>query len=143
MKVIAIGDYEFKHIEPRHKRLEENVCDHRRFILHDDEGDYVTCEDCGVQVSTFWALKKLVNMYRDAWSEILAARKQHNNQCGEKRWLRILNIIDDAWRGKQQMAVACPHCKAAILPEDNLGELQSSAKLERLRREKIKEEETR
>jgi ribosomal protein S27E len=138
-KIINIKEFKFSQIskdEKRRKADKENNCLHKQLILHED-GEYIICESCGVQVSGYWALKKIINSLQDAWDDLKGARKIHNEQCKEKRFLKILNILDKAWRGKRQMAVGCPHCKAAILPEDNLGRLQYSAILERKRRDKV------
>jgi hypothetical protein len=134
--VISIKDYEFRDIRKKNKYHEKPDCEHRRLDLHEN-GEYITCQDCGVQVSGFWALKHMLQAYKDAWRDIEIARKQVNELCREKRFLRSLNMIDKAWRGKRQNAVCCPHCKAAILPEDDLGARQTSAILERKRREKL------
>ena len=134
--IIKIGDFQFKQETERERRLKEQ-CEHRKLFLHED-GQYVTCHDCGIQVEAFWALKNLINAYEDAWREIEEAQRRLNEQYKEKRFLKVLNTVDKAWRGKRQNAVCCPHCKKAILPEDGLGDLQSSAILERKRREKLK-----
>jgi len=130
--VISIHDYEFKHINKRSREKDE-ICEHRKLLLHEN-GGYITCSDCEIQVSGFWALKNMLTAYKDAWDEITEAKRRHNEQVKEKRFLRSLNMVDKAWRGKRQNAVCCPHCKAAILPEDDLGEIQTSANLERKRR---------
>jgi len=127
--MIQIAGYSFKKTRPKSKRIKDDRCEHKKLILN-QHGNYVECETCGKQVSTFWALELFVDIFEDAWSEIVNERKRIIELSKEKQYLRVLNEVNRAWRGKDKMAVCCPHCDAGILPQDGFGESQISPELE-------------
>jgi len=131
--IVNIKDYQFT-METEHEREENKKCAHKKKLLHED-GEYIICRDCGIQVSAFWALKDMLNAYSEAMDDFKTERRLFNQQCKEKQFLKILNRIDKAWSGKHQMAIGCPHCRKGILPEDDFGQLQCSAELERRERQ--------
>jgi hypothetical protein len=131
--IIQIADYSFKITKPKSKWIKDDRCWHKRLTLN-QQGNLVECRDCGKQVSAFWALQRFVDIWKNEWEKIQNAKEQLAKLSEEKQYLRVLNEVNQAWRGKNKMAICCPHCEAGILPEDNFGKSQINPKLELARR---------
>lgn len=134
--IVKIFDYSFKIKKNKDKWTKDDRCSHKKLILN-QHGDYVECADCGKQVSAFWVLERFVYIWKDAWRDIKNVRKQLTELSEEKQYLKVLKELDRAWRGKNKMAVFCPHCDKGILPEDGLGNSKCSAIIELQRRKEV------
>jgi hypothetical protein len=111
-------------------------CEHRAVIYSRSERR-VWCEDCERTIDTFDAFMTVVahfhSMEAAAKAKLAAAKTAEALTIN----LRSAKVFDKAWRGPHQMAVACPHCRGGLLPEDFIhGGSQRSAELERARRAK-------
>lgn len=109
------------------------LCEHRT-LIYSTSDRRVWCEDCERTVDNFDAFKTVVDHFHAM--ERQARAKLRNAEEAEKAVIhrRAAKVFDRAWSGRQ-MAVCCPHCRGALLPEDfQHGGLQVSAEIERARR---------
>lgn len=106
-------------------------CDHSEMHM-EDHGNVVTCKLCGVQVSPYWALQFAV----EKWNQYLKFLKRKENEVNDAKQhnfhLIAVKKVESAWRSK--MAIACPHCRMGILPEDGLGDHMMNREIEIKRR---------
>ena len=125
-------DFEIARRATRYGPAKAGGCEHTRVVL-DPHGGTVHCRDCEAQVSAYWALEQMAQRWEKAERQ-LAARNQKVEEMERKQLhLRAAKKIEQAWRGRV-MAVACPHCKRGILPEDGLGNSCCSREIEEARR---------
>lgn len=134
-RVVAIEDLR---IARRQRPPGEKTCGHRRIVL-DDNGEIVTCSDCGVQVSAFWALKMLTAVWGDAQKKLNAAHERLRTDREGILHLTAARKAEEAWRSRTMVPV-CPHCSRGILAADGFGFSLMSKKLELAWREKEKEQ---
>lgn len=91
-------------------------CEHRQ-MTYDLIERRVWCEDCKRTIDNFDAFDVLVRHF----AEMEAAAKQKTHRANEAMQASIVSratkALDHVWRGKK-MAPCCPHCRAALLPED-------------------------
>lgn len=108
-KVVNIGDLQ---VARGMSQRPLSACRHPR-LVYDTSERRVYCEDCKSDVAPFDAFLQLVDRHHhlDAKAEKLREDAAHTVIS------RAAKRIDEAWRSKK-MAPCCPHCKAAILPED-------------------------
>lgn len=103
-------------------------------LTYDDNGEFVTCDDCGMQVTAFWAMKMLAEHYEKARQDV-DRRSQHlADEKARSIHLLAARKVEKAWRSRS-MVPCCPHCGAGILPEDGLGGSQVNRKIEMARRQ--------
>jgi len=123
--VIELENYTFEKKE-RYSRFsgDKNRCNHRHFSI-DDHGHTVHCADCGDQISAYWMLNEVLAAYVRKMSELSKeqqkAKRIREDLEKEHRFLNVLKDVHRAWRGRNKMAVCCPHCGIGIMPEDGLG----------------------
>ncbi len=96
---------------PPHKR-----CQHHRMAYCTAERR-VWCEDCKRTLDPFDALMVVVSKFGEMESEARGKLAQANDALGKTARLRATKALDRVWSGNA-MAVACPHCKGGLLPED-------------------------
>jgi hypothetical protein len=98
------------------------ACSHRRASM-DDNGQIVTCEDCGKQISPYWFLRDFFERYSEQ-RERLEARMREVEEA-EKRTVthRAALQISDAW-ARRKFLPLCPHCNHTIAPQDGFGNAQ-------------------
>ena len=114
--VINIGDLRFTH---KRREIIAKGCRHRNLTLHPD-GQYVTCDDCDIQITSYYALSMIVEQWgraKQAESSRLATIK-----ASEERGLTLkaAQDVEHAWRRKNSVPT-CPHCHEAIFPKDGFG----------------------
>ena len=136
--VVSFADMVFK---LRGARLsKDDRCEHKKITL-DDNGDIVTCDECGRQLDAYLMLRRMcekwgahqreLDVYRD---EIQAFRDRIAREAEGSLALRAARRVEKAWRS-HSMAPICPHCREAILPEDGFGGCGSvNLQMERQRR---------
>ena len=114
-----------------------NRCKHQRLIFaNSHEERRIWCSDCERTLDPFDAfvmlaerLDKMVGIVKDKMHKADAA-------LGAVARLRAVKVLDKAWSGNV-MAVACPHCRGGILPEDFArGADKTSREIEIARRRK-------
>lgn len=109
LKVVDIGDLR---VARGKSRRVPSACKHVRLAFDTDERR-IYCQDCESDVEPFDAFLQLVERHHflDAKADKLRRDAAHTITS------RAAKRMDEAWRGRK-MAPCCPHCKAAILPED-------------------------
>lgn len=107
-------------------RRPHSSCRHKS-LTYDDKERRVWCGDCETEVEPFDAFMGLVEVM-DGHVKTLKRREQAVKDA-ESHALRsrAAKVIDQEWR-KTTMAPLCPHCMAAILPEDVAGGMASTSK---------------
>lgn len=132
--VVEIGDFRLKH---QRRRIMDAGCQHKHLTL-DDDGDFVTCDDCQNQVGTYFALRMLVQQWVALQERVDAQRRSIAEAAEKTVELRAAQVVEKAWR-RRSMVPACPHCNAAILPEDGFGSSLVNRAIE-LRRRAVKKD---
>jgi len=94
-------------------------CRHMHVTL-DDNGDIVKCDDCGVQLSAYWAIGHFVEYYQRAIAKLTHAQNQLNQAQEQGVHLIAARRVERAWRSRT-MVPACPHCGEGIGPKDGFG----------------------
>jgi hypothetical protein len=129
--VIQIGDFALTRNRERHFQR-NGVCRHMH-VSCDDVGDIVTCDDCGKQVSAYWAL----GFFSQVWEREMAKITARENRLAENEsksiHLLAAQKVEKVWRTRG-MVPACPHCERGILASDGLGNTQVNKALELRRR---------
>lgn len=101
-------------------------CRHQHMV-YDNRERRVWCSDCESEVEPFDAFMGLVERMDDHIKRL--KRREQAVKDAEAHVLRsrASKVMDEAWR-KTSMAPLCPHCMAAILPEDVVTGLASTSK---------------
>ncbi|MGE8630396.1 hypothetical protein [Achromobacter denitrificans] len=109
VKVVDIGDLR---VARGMARRIQSPCRHLR-LAFDTSERRIYCQDCEQDVEPFDAFLQLVERHHflEAKAEKLRQDAAHTVTS------RAAKRMDEAWRSKT-MAPLCPHCRAAILPED-------------------------
>lgn len=91
-------------------------CKHQQLIYCEKERR-VWCEQCERTIDGFEAFMILARrMHR--FTEDMASKKRVAEEIiNERSILRAAKALSRAWRGNTK-AVACPHCRKGLLPED-------------------------
>jgi len=130
--VIQIG--EFALTRNRDRNFQKNgECRHRH-ITCDDVGEIVTCNDCGKQVSAYWALGYFSQVWESEMQKIEAAKRVLAEERAKSVHLLAAQKVERAWRSRG-MVPSCPHCGRGILASDGLGSTQVNKAIELRRRE--------
>ncbi|MGC2234289.1 MAG: hypothetical protein WBA09_22500 [Candidatus Acidiferrum sp.] len=97
-------------------------CPHKKLEAQ-EAGEILICEDCGKQVSAWWALMRFARQVSD-WKDSLDARAKEVAEAEQRTViLRAAQKVEEAWR-RHKFLPCCPHCHAAIRPEDGFGREQ-------------------
>lgn len=132
VKVIDFGD---ARVARGLSRRPYSACRHRQ-LVYDDKERRIWCKDCEHNVEHFEAFKVLVENSHAFISHI--TRREREVAEAEQQALHLIATknLEKTWRGRT-MAVACPHCRGGLLPDDfkNIGTC-TSAELELQRRKK-------
>lgn len=127
--VIKIGDFS---ILEKKRGWNSKECNHRT-IAFDDNGQIVTCCDCGQQISAYWALKE----FSSFWEKLTEQLKHKENKLKEEKAANLHRIaarkVDKEWQRKD-MVPCCPHCGEGISPEDGLGNTTINKRIDAARR---------
>jgi hypothetical protein len=130
--VIDFGATSF-HIQQERYSRKKDECQHKNLEL-DDKGGIVTCIDCKVQVSAYWAIKMLVTEWHGHAKKIAHQVAELNADKAANLHLVAARKVEAVWR-RPSMVPCCPHCGRGILATDGLGATQMSKKIELRRRE--------
>lgn len=113
VKVVDIGDIR---VARGLTRRPVGSCRHF-FQVYDDKERRIWCRDCESEVEPFDAYMRLVEVM-DGHIKSLNKRSQQVKEAEQHAVRsRAAKVMDEAWRSTK-MAPLCPHCMAAILPED-------------------------
>nr|DAG71789.1 MAG TPA: zinc-ribbon containing domain protein [Caudoviricetes sp.] len=128
--VIDIEDLRFT----RDRRIvrPQEECSHRHMTI-DDKGQFIRCDDCGVQLSPFWVVEHMLEQYERANAKLAAREKRMAEAEQRGVHLRAAQAVEKAWRS-QTMVPACPHCGEGIRPTDGLGHTQINKSIDDRRR---------
>ncbi|MGE4335843.1 MAG: hypothetical protein AB7E55_07700 [Pigmentiphaga sp.] len=134
VKVVDIGDIR---VARGMTRRPASTCNHRHQV-YDDKERRIWCSDCESELEPFDAYMRLVETM-DSHIKNLQRREQQVKEAEQHvARSRAVKVMDEAWRSTT-MAPLCPHCNAAILPEDVArGVAKASKKLIIARRNKQK-----
>lgn len=97
-------------------------CRHMHVTL-DDNGDIVKCDDCGMQLSPYWALGHFVEYYQRAIAKLTRGENELRNAQEQGISLLAARRLERAWRSRT-LVPACPHCGEGIGPKDGFGSTQ-------------------
>lgn len=130
VKVIDFGDIR---VSRGLSRRPFTTCVHKN-LTYDNAERRVWCKDCERNIDNFDAFKSMVENFHSAYSAIQRAKDEVEEAINHNLHLIASKNIEKAWRGKT-MAIACPHCRTGLLPEDfyKIGSM-CSAEIERQRR---------
>lgn len=132
--VVNIGDFSIAKADRTwDARIGKGVCRHLRIEM-DDHGEVVTCRDCGVHVSAYWALKTLAGYWGDAARKQKAAQERLTEEKSAHLHLIAAKKAEQAWRN-QKMVPCCPHCGEGISAKDGFGGSMVSKRIDEARRE--------
>ncbi|WP_454825375.1 hypothetical protein [Paraburkholderia xenovorans] len=94
-------------------------CEHKHMTL-DEKGQFIKCDDCGIQLSPFWVVTYMLEQYDRALAKI-AAREQRQSESEQRGvHLRAAQVVERAWRS-HKMVPTCPHCGEGIRATDGFG----------------------
>lgn len=116
-------------------------CRHKQ-LVYDHNERRIWCSDCETEVEAFDAFLGLVERLSAANADL--RRRSDALAQAETFQLRTraAKRMDELWRSVK-LAPCCPHCDAALLPEDMLGGLsQVSKELVKARRKRAESEKT-
>lgn len=132
MKVVHIGDIR---VARGLSRRPFETCSHRNLVF-DRAERRVWCKDCEKNVDAFDAFCGITEQYTDALDDLKRQHKELEEAKTHALHLIACKNLEKEWRGKT-MAIACPHCRGGLLPEDfsPIG-ARCSAEVERARRAK-------
>ncbi|HWH86331.1 MAG TPA: hypothetical protein VNV36_06115 [Pseudomonas sp.] len=101
-------------------------CTHRKMV-YDGNERRIWCTDCETEVEAFDAFLHLVERFGAAEARINHRAAELAEAEKFQIRSRAAKVMDEAWRSTK-MAPLCPHCNAAILPEDVVGGVASASK---------------
>lgn len=107
-------------------------CKHMNLTM-DEHGDVVSCDDCGKQVSAFWALQMLAEEYGKAFAKLERRAQQQAKSERDGIHLKAAQVVESAWRSRTMVPV-CPHCSEPIFAHDGLGRAQINKQMAERRR---------
>jgi hypothetical protein len=113
-EVIELGEFRVTTLQ----RRRVDGCKHLHFTV-DTQGDIVTCDDCGKQISGVYGLSLLVESYNREMNRLQRRLAEQKTVEQHTVHLKAARAVDRAWKGK--MVPACPHCGSGILATDGLG----------------------
>lgn len=107
--VVDIGEIRVARGKARRVR---STCKHM-VLTYDTSERRVYCTDCESDVEPFDAFIKFVDLHAHIEDRIARLREAEQHTL----FSRAAKVMDKAFRSSK-MAPLCPHCRAAILPED-------------------------
>ena len=128
--VIDIDELRFT----RDKRIvrPREECEHHHMTL-DDQGQFVRCDDCGLQLSPFWVLNRMLDQYSRALSKIATREQRMADAENRGVHLRAAQTVEKAWRS-HKMVPTCPHCGEGIRATDGFGHSAINKSIDERRR---------
>jgi hypothetical protein len=112
-----------------------NQCKHKNILYHCSHSERrIWCSDCERDIEPFDAFMIFARQFEEMISEAQDMRQKAAEALRTTARLRATKVLDKAWSGNV-MAVACPHCRGGLLPEDFArGSDQTSREIEIARR---------
>jgi hypothetical protein len=107
-------------------------CEHHHMTL-DDKGQFIRCDDCGVQLSPFWVVSLMLEQYDRSLAKLAAREKRQLESEMRGVHLRAAQVVERAWRS-HTMVPACPHCGEGIRATDGFGSTQINKSIDERRR---------
>lgn len=116
----------------------KETCEHLRLTYSQTESR-VWCDDCSRTIENFAAFMTVVKKFQEMMADVRNKTHTANEAMKATITKRGTKAIDRAWSG-QVMAVACPHCRGGLLPEDFANGVapMTSREIELARRARIK-----
>jgi hypothetical protein len=102
------------------RKLED--CEHR-YLEMDDVGETVHCIDCKRQVSSYWALGMLRDLWGNASRRYKAQLSQLQTDQSAVLHLKAAKQAETVWRSHNYVP-GCPHCRRGILLTDGFGSIR-------------------
>lgn len=130
---IDIGEYRISRARARSPYGPDAGCMHKHMTI--EHGDVVRCDDCGVQVDTFWALQRLCEQAQEWHRKLSRQFAQLKADQDAILHLSAARVVEQAWRSRTMMP-ACPHCGCGIGAADGFGLSKISREIE-MRRRKV------
>lgn len=93
---------------------------HHRNLTFAEEGQVITCDDCKVQVTAWWAFLSLTKKFADIQQRTQEAYAAVEASKARNLTHKAAIAVEDAWRGRK-MIPTCPHCSKPILAQDGFG----------------------
>jgi ribosomal protein S27E len=115
--VVNIDDVRITRTRMGYDRRDE--CKHRK-LTFDEHGEIVTCDDCHKQVTAFWVVTMLAEVYAKALEKVASDQRRLNEAKAKDISLLAAQKVEKAWRSRS-MVPTCPHCHEAIFPQDGFG----------------------
>ncbi|MEC3912365.1 hypothetical protein U5A82_18360 [Sphingobium sp. CR2-8] len=113
LKVVDIGDLR---VARGRSRRPVSACKHPRMV-YDGQERRIWCKDCETDIEPFDAFTKICeNFHRAAFD--IERRQEAVTEAEQHSILRIAAKQMDEHFRRKNMVPACPHCSAAIFPED-------------------------
>lgn len=135
--VVQIGELRLARVAQGYMRQREG-CQHKLLEL-DETGQVVTCRDCKVQVSAYWALSYLVSFWEGHSKQFKREQAAVREERGAVLHLTAAKKVEAAWRSKTTLP-SCPHCRRGISAHDNLGGATVARRFEEGLRERERED---
>lgn len=107
-------------------RRPASSCKHKQ-LVYDDKERRIWCKDCEAEVEPFDAFIGLCSVFSAGLSSLNRRRQAVEEAEAFQVRSRAAKVMDEVWRSKT-MAPLCPHCHAAILPEDVAGGVTRTGK---------------
>ncbi|MDH4566134.1 hypothetical protein E8E95_05535 [Pseudomonas sp. BN414] len=123
MKVVQIEDLR---VARGLTRRPASSCRHKK-LVYDDKERRIWCSDCESEVEAFDAFVGLCEVFSAGVSDLNRRRRELAEAEKFALRSRAAKVMDEAWRSTS-MAPLCPHCDAAILPEDVVGGVSMASK---------------
>lgn len=107
-------------------------CQHL-YLTFSDHGEIIECDECHKQVTAYWALTMLAEVYGKAWAKMEAGQRRLAEAKEKDISLLAAQRVEKAWRSRT-MVPACPHCSEPIFPQDGFGGMQINREMALRRR---------
>ena len=109
----------FKLTRKNSKYYGDRKCKHTNLVA-DEFGETIICQDCGFQVTAFWALMKYSRNVKRYADDLNRRSKRLKELESKTVTLKAALEVEKAWR-KRNSVPTCPHCHEGILPTDGFG----------------------
>lgn len=129
--VVNIGDFSIARLG-RGDACDKKKCRHF-FVELNDHGETVTCRDCGVPVSAYWALCNLAEYWEAGHRKLRNEQERLQQEKNAHVHLTAARVVEKAWRNRS-MVPTCPHCGEGISAHDRFGHSFISKRIDEHRR---------
>lgn len=110
-------------------------CAHMKLTMDSAGAGIVTCDDCHMQVSAFWALQTMSEHYQRAMEKLAHRENSQSERESKTIHLKAAQAAESAWRSRTTVPT-CPSCSQPIFASDGFGRgFVSKETAERMRTE--------